>query len=129
MKKSKETIIAIDDNREFLHLLDRVLGDKFNIHTLQDANKVLDLIDSIKEVPDLILLDLVMPGSDGFQILKSIKQNRKFKKIPVVFMSGHAKQEDIIRGYKYGAHDFIEKGFNPGDLLININRLLKIEKS
>jgi DNA-binding response OmpR family regulator len=105
--KDKKIFIVEDDR--FLH---RLLADKFqqwkaNVESSFDGEEAIKNIREKK--PDVILLDIILPGADGFEILKTIKQEDNLKNIPVIILSNLGQEEDIEKGMQLGAEDFLIK--------------------
>ncbi|HHE76814.1 MAG TPA: response regulator, partial [Candidatus Parcubacteria bacterium] len=103
---------------------------------LSDAGyEVLEAIDGeegIKRVkeskPDLVLLDLILPGIDGFEVLSQIKQDPLFSDLPVIILSNLGQKEDVEKGLKLGAVDFLVKAhFTPGEIIEKIKKILREE--
>ena len=78
-----------------------------------------------KEIPDLILLDIMLPGIDGFSILKLLKENTKLKKIPVIMLSAKERENDKVLAFEFGAEDYISKPFGVFELVARIKAVLK----
>mgnify|MGYP000884135292 CR=1 FL=1 len=79
--------------------------------------------------PDLILLDIMMPEMDGYEVCQSIKANPKTTDIPVIFITGKAEHEDLIKGFKVGATDFVTKPFNAAELLSRVSTHIELKLS
>jgi two-component system, OmpR family, alkaline phosphatase synthesis response regulator PhoP len=80
---------------------------------------------AISEKPDLILLDVMMPGMNGFDVLKAIKNHPDIKDIPTVMLTALGQESDTVKGFDLGVEDYIVKPFRPAELLSRINRILK----
>ena len=120
----KKILIVEDD--EFLRSLNakRLETEGFKVSVAVDGQNALDLIP--KELPDLIFLDLLLPGVDGFEVLKKIKADDKTKAIPVIVFSNLGQKEDIERAHNLGAQDFLIKAnFTLDDVVIKIKEVLK----
>lgn len=86
-----------------------------------EALKILE-----KEIPDLILLDILMPVMDGIEVLKNIKNNDKFKNIPVILLTNLSQQDEVNRGLELGAKDYLIKShFTPSEVLEKVKNYLK----
>lgn len=118
----KKLLIVEDD--EFLMNAYRVklTNAGFEIKTALDGNEALEILKTF--IPDLILMDLVMPKRDGFSTLEEIKKDDKLKNIPVIIASNLGQKEDIDRGKSLGATDFVIKSdLNLNNLIEKINKL------
>lgn len=101
-------VLAVDDVPLNLMLVERMLA-RFDFDITKAGNGRIALEEIAKEKPDLILLDLLMPEIDGFEVLKRVKENPETAGIKVIILSALNSNEDIVRGYQLGADDFITK--------------------
>jgi CheY-like chemotaxis protein len=122
--QSKQTILIVDDIKENIDVLIELLG-KYDLIPAMDAQTAIDAALEEESI-DLILLDIMMPEIDGFQVCTALKNNPKTKHIPIIFLSAKNKQEDIQRGFELGGVDYITKPFNPDELLSRVNTHLKL---
>jgi len=105
---SKYTVLAVDDIPLNLLLVQKMLSKfNFELKTAGNGQQALDMIAQKK--PDLILLDLMMPGIDGFEILKRLRANAETADIQIVILSALNSNEDIVKGFQLGANDFVTK--------------------
>ena len=105
---SKYNVLAVDDVPLNLILVEKMLARfKFRIRKASGGRQALEEIS--QEKPDLILLDLMMPEIDGFEVLRRVRENPETSGIRVVILSALNSTEDIVRGYQMGANDFITK--------------------
>jgi len=110
MDKGKLKILIIEDsklNREMLH---KILQKDYSIIFAHDGAEALEKVKS--EEPDIILLDIILPGIDGFNVLLELKKSEASQSIPVIFITGRSNPDDEVRGLKLGAVDYITKPFN-----------------
>jgi PAS domain S-box-containing protein len=121
--KNKPLILILDDLKSELDFIEDVLiRNSFSV-TL--TNKPEDFFKKLEQIkPNLILLDILMPEIDGYEICKQIKENEKFESIPIVFLTALVKDKDVIKGLEYGAVDFITKPFNEEILLLRVQSVL-----
>jgi len=105
---SKYNVLAVDDVPLNLLLVEKMLS-KFNFRIRKAANGRIALEEIAKEKPDLILLDLMMPEVDGFEVLRQVRENPDTANIRVVILSALNSTDDIVKGYQLGANDFITK--------------------
>ncbi|MFC1724079.1 response regulator transcription factor [candidate division KSB1 bacterium] len=85
-----------------------------------------DALDSVKEhKPDLVLLDVMMPVMDGYQVLKKIKEDENLKDTPVIMLTAKGQERDVVKGFDLGSEDYIVKPFRPAELVSRIKKILK----
>ena len=120
------TILAIDDNPTNLETLSDYLTQfGFTVLLKSDGEKAFALLK--RRLPDLILLDIVMPGIDGFEICRRLKEDPDTKDIPVIFMSALSDTVDKVTGFELGAVDYITKPFQYKEVLARVNAHLTIQ--
>ena len=81
-----------------------------------------------EDPPDVVLLDIEMPGIDGYQVLSELKDDAELKDIPVVFLTSRASMTDIVAGLRGGAHDYLKKPFEPAELLARVGSAIHVKK-
>ena len=123
--ETKKHILIVDDVTTNLKVAGDVLKDKYQLSMAKSGAQALEFLKKAK--PDLILLDVRMPGMDGYETLEHIKSNVETSNIPVVFLTVDDKRESEIKGLKMGATDFILKPFEPDIMLSRIEKILQIE--
>ena len=110
MKKISEcTVLIVDDTEENLDILVEALSDDYGISVAMDGETALENLKM--EIPDIILLDIMMPGMDGYEVCRKIKANKDTQDIPVIFLTAITEIESKARGFKLGAVDYITKPF------------------
>ncbi len=112
----KIEVLIVDDMPESLELLKRVL-EKGNIAVRSATSGKAALQMTQASLPDLILLDIVMPVMDGFETCRRLKADPKTQPVPIIFLTGRGDTEKVIQGFELGAVDYINKPFNPTELL------------
>jgi len=118
-------IFVVDDNSANLMVADDVLSDYYDVFTLLSASIMFELLDNV--TPDLILLDILMPGMDGFDALRRLKESSRYADIPVMFLTSKTEPEVEAHGFEMGVMDFITKPFSGPVLLNRIKKHLLIE--
>ncbi|MEQ8167904.1 MAG: response regulator, partial [Candidatus Eremiobacterota bacterium] len=119
-------ILIVDDTRVNLQLLGKILM-KVN-YELAIANSGYEALDMLREIkPDLILLDIMMPGIDGYDVCKTLKSSPETKDIPVIFLTARSEKEDIVTGFEMGAVDYVTKPFNSSELLARVKTHLELK--
>jgi len=116
------TILIVDDMADNRLLLDALLSDKYTIQLAESGQQCLDMVSEKK--PDLILLDLVMPVMDGFEVCEKLKDNYDTQNIPVIFITSSTCDDEKLKAYELGADDFINKPFNHDELTAKISKTL-----
>ncbi len=131
MENKKFKILAIDDNMDNLITLKALINEVFSqavVLTALSGQAGLEIAE--KEDPDIILLDIIMPIMDGFEVCTQLKQNRKLREIPVVFITAlKGDKENRIRALECGAEAFLTKPIDEADLIAQILAMLKIKAS
>ncbi len=123
--KKKRKILAIDDNQPNLILL-RTHLEQMGLSALTAIDALQGIELAINQHPDLILLDIMMPGIDGFEACKRLKSDTRTSSIPVIFVSSKDQPCDKIAGLEMGAIDYITKPFNKGELMARISLVLQM---
>jgi two-component system alkaline phosphatase synthesis response regulator PhoP len=120
---SKGKILVVDDEIYIVHILDFSLGmEGYEVVTALDGEQALEKMKA--EQPDLIVLDIMMPKLDGYEVCKTIKGNPDTAHIPVILLSAKGRNVDQKMGFDVGADDYITKPFSPRKLVERINQLL-----
>ncbi|MEI6695103.1 MAG: hybrid sensor histidine kinase/response regulator [Bacteroidota bacterium] len=121
-------ILAVDDNHENLKIISSFLKDSgYKIALALDGESALKILEDNNI--DLILLDVMMPEMDGFEVCRRVKENPLTKEIPVIFLTAKNQTEDLVEGFKVGAIDYILKPFRRDELLIRIKNHLELSSS
>ncbi len=124
---TKMSILAIDDVALNLDLLVDILDPFYNVSATISGKDALIMME--ENIPDLILLDIMMPEMDGYEVCERIKKNKNWENIPIIFLTAKNETEDIVRAYKLGAADYLSKPFNPPVLLARVKAHLEIYES
>ncbi|MDC7224311.1 MAG: response regulator [Spirochaetales bacterium] len=117
----KSTLLLVDDTESNIDILIALLNEKYDLRVATDGESALEFL--CQERPDAILLDVLMPGMDGFEVMARIEGNRRTKGIPVYFISGLSEPEEYERGMSLGARGFIKKPINCRDVLGALERI------
>ena len=122
MKKPK--IVAIEDEVDILEVINYNLSKEgFDVCSALDGEEGLALIK--KEVPDLVLLDLMLPGLDGIEICRKLKTDYSTRSIPIIMVTTKGEESDIVLGLGMGADDYMVKPFRPRELMARIRSVLR----
>ena len=123
MEKKQSTIIYVDDDSISLDVGREILDKLYKIHLLSSGEELFELLQLIR--PDLILLDVKMPGMTGYEVIKKLKGNPATENIPVIFITSYNDHDNELEGLALGAIDYLSKPFSPPILMKRIeNHLL-----
>ncbi len=121
---SKKTIVVVEDEVDIREVLIYNLErEGYQVFGAADGVKGLKMIQ--EKLPDLVLLDLMLPGLDGLQICKHLKDNSATLQIPIVMVSARSEESDIVLGLELGADDYVTKPFSPRELLARVRAVLR----
>lgn len=120
----KETILIVEDEKDIVKMLEYNLGKEgFKTLSARDGETALELVG--KEQPDLILLDLMLPGIDGLEVCKALKEEKRTASIPIIMLTAKSQESDKVIGLELGADDYITKPFSPRELIARIKAVLR----
>ena len=124
MAKNKNHILVVDDEKEILELIQFNLEQNgFKVTTVKTGEAALKKARSIE--PDLIVLDLMLPGIDGLDVCRILKSDKNTEHISVIMLTAKGSEEDIIKGLELGADDYLTKPFSPKVLVARIKALIR----
>jgi diguanylate cyclase (GGDEF)-like protein len=104
-------ILIVDDEPSTLDILTGVLGEKYEVAPVMDGEQALEFCE--RRLPDLVLLDIAMPGVDGYEVCRRLKLDARTGDVPIIFVTAHNRPEDEVRGLEAGAVDFMAKPVHP----------------
>lgn len=116
------TILYIDDDPEALELYSDILSERYKVETCSEPEKCLSILE--EQSFDAVLLDVNMPGLDGFRLLEKIRKLKNGSEIPVFFISSENTMENRIKAFGLGSEDFIDRYMEPQEILMRINSRL-----
>ncbi len=120
-----QTILVVDDTNINIKILVELLGDKYDVVVAMDGKTALKI--AKEEIPDLILLDIMMPIIDGFEVCKQLKENPKTKDIPIIFLTAKTDEDSIEKAYEIGGSDYVLKPFKPKELIARVKTQLELQ--
>jgi adenylate cyclase len=119
-------ILLIEDALANIQTLSAVLKEQsYQVSVATSGQQALDLLERVR--PDLILLDIMMPGIDGFETCRRIKASTLWREIPIIFLTAKTETADILRGFEAGAVDYVSKPFNTPELLARVRTHLALD--
>ncbi len=120
----KEKILIVDDEKDIVKMLDYNLKKEgYRTAVARDGDEAISL--ASKEHPDLVLLDLMLPGKDGLEVCKALKGEGKTASIPIIMLTAKTQEADKIVGLELGADDYVTKPFSPRELIARIKAVLR----
>jgi putative two-component system response regulator len=126
-RRRAQRILVVDDNPDNIILTRELLGSRgYEVQSVTSAEEAQQAIQ--KHQPDLILLDVILPGKSGYELCRELKEDPFTRLIPVVMITGLTDREDKIRGIEAGADDFLNKPIFPEELFARVNSLLKLKE-
>lgn len=123
----KTKILIVDDDSRNIRILEEILSDDFEIEEAVNGSEALEK--ASRFMPDIILLDIMMPDIDGLEVCKSIRENHNLSFIKIILVSGKARQDEKLEGYEAGADDYITKPFDDDELLAKVKVFAKLKFS
>ena len=117
-----QNILIVDDSKTELFVLSQILGKRgFAVRTAENGDEAMRRLEEAK--PDLILMDVVMPGQNGFQLTRTITRDPRFADVPVIMCTSKNQETDKVWGMRQGARDYVVKPVNGDELLVKIQAL------
>ncbi len=120
---SERNVLVVDDAEANIDILVEALGSEYEGSVAMDGESALESVES--ELPDIILLDIMMPGMDGYEVCQRLKSDTKTAGIPIVFLTAMTDDENRARGIELGAVDYITKPFEISDVKAVVKAHLK----
>ena len=123
--KTNNSVMIIDDDLLIGRLLTHWLMQRgFEVEIAKNGRQALECLET-NEPPRLILLDIMMPFADGFEVLAEIRARKEWKKVPIIMLTSKSNETSVVRAFEAGADDYVTKPFKPAELMVRMNRLLK----
>ncbi len=119
-----ETVAVIDDEPDILKLVSlHLTKNHFNVREFSDGSSFINYLNS--EIPDLVVLDLMLPDADGFEICKYMKRKKNLSHVPIVMLTARSEEADTVLGLELGADDYVRKPFSPNELIARVKTVLR----
>ncbi|MBF0277453.1 MAG: hybrid sensor histidine kinase/response regulator [SAR324 cluster bacterium] len=125
--EGKQSILVIDDKSENIDVVVGLLGNTYEVMASTSGKTALKIVS--KNPPDLILLDIMMPEMDGYEVCRTLKESPSTREIPVIFLTAKSELEALVTGFRLGAVDFISKPFNSEEMLARVHTHLELKRS
>jgi DNA-binding response OmpR family regulator len=121
--KTKPVVLVAEDDEDILALVVFDLEDEgYEVLTARNGNEAIRI--AFERVPDLILLDVAMPGLDGYEVTRRLRADESTRGTPVVLLTARAQVKDVILGFEAGANDYVTKPFRPDELRTRLHAAL-----
>jgi DNA-binding response OmpR family regulator len=125
--RTAKVVMVVEDDAAIRELLVRSLGQEYRVYEAHDGQMALDMLSAMKE-PDLMLLDVMMPHMDGHVLAGKLKAEKRFKNVPIVFLTGLDSPKDVVMGINAGARHYVTKPFKIQDLLGKVAKAITTNK-
>ncbi len=126
MKKTKRQVLVIDDEEIMRKLLMQILSPNHEVILKENGKEALEWMYGQKNMPDLVVADLNMPEVNGFEYIQRVRESNLFGDLPLIILSGEESSAERIKCLKLGANDYLIKPFNPEELRLRIENLIKL---
>ena len=128
MSQRLSLVLIVDDNPQNIKVLGNIIGKAgYDVAVAMKGTDALQLLET--DLPDIILLDIMMPEMDGYELCSKIKANPKFKEIPVIFLTAKRETDDLVRAFNVGAVDYVTKPFNAMELLMRVRTHVELKQA
>ena len=118
--------LVVEDDPQIAHILRFILErEGYAVHHAADGRSAISLIDNLASAPAIVTLDIMLPHTDGYELLKRIRARVGWEAVPVILLTARSQEKDIVRGLEAGANDYIVKPFKPDELRARVKRLVK----
>ena len=126
MSNDSISVLAVDDNEDALFALERMLSHNgYQVYSAKSGVEALELLRS--EDIDILLLDVMMPEMDGYEVTRQMKADERLRYIPVILVTAKSNLEDIVYGLDQGADDYITKPFKQDELIARLNAVVRMK--
>jgi DNA-binding response OmpR family regulator len=121
---ARQRLLIVEDDVHMAYLLGYLAEkERFDVETIADGRKAVERIDA-GPAADLVLLDVMLPYLDGFELLEKLRANAAWKQVPVIILTSRTREHDAVRALGLGADDYLTKPFSPAELVARIRRRL-----
>lgn len=123
---NQATVLVVDDTPEMLHVVTNILAGEYRVLAAKNGERALEY--AIQERPDLIMLDILMPGLDGYEVCRRLKADPATHEIPIIFVTVMDQEQDETRGFALGAMDYVTKPFSPAVVQARVRTHLELKR-
>jgi DNA-binding response OmpR family regulator len=123
--QTNHTAVVVEDDQVVVTLLENLLTRRgFDVRVALDGRQATDFMDTLPP-PALVLLDVMLPYLDGFELIRRIREHATWNHVPIIMLTAKSQEHNIVRALDHGANDYVVKPFRPGELLARIRRVTK----
>jgi DNA-binding response OmpR family regulator len=123
---TNHTAVVVEDDQIVVTLLEHMLVRRgFEVRIALDGRQATDFMATLPSPPALVLLDVMLPYLDGFELIKRIREHATWNQVPIIMLTAKSQEHNIVRALDHGANDYLVKPFRPGELLARIRRVMK----
>ena len=129
-RQTQPTAVVVEDDQIVITLLEHMLSRHgFGVRTALDGRQAADFMETLAVPPTLVLLDVMLPYMDGFELIKRIREHATWSEVPIIMLTGKSQEHNIVRALDDGANDYILKPFRPRELMARIRRVTKLSNT
>ncbi|HQU83329.1 MAG TPA: response regulator [Pyrinomonadaceae bacterium] len=123
--KFNNSVMIVEDDRIVARLLSHTLSQRgFDVQVADNGRSAIESLDQIQPA-DLVLLDIMLPYADGFEVLSQIRSRKGWENVPIIMLTSKTQEPVVVRAFENGVDDYVTKPFQLGELMVRINRLMK----
>ncbi|THE64461.1 response regulator [Salinadaptatus halalkaliphilus] len=122
---SQEVLVVEDDEQISEILSYRLEIEGYDVTAIGDGDDCWEYLESADELPDALLLDIMLPGVNGFGLLRRFEKDDRYDDLPIILISGRGLEDDVVEGFTLGADDYVVKPFSPSEVVVRLDRLLQ----
>lgn len=123
--KFNNSVMIVEDDRIVARLLSHTLSQRgFDVQVADNGRSAIESLDQIQPA-DLVLLDIMLPYADGFEVLSQIRARKGWENVPIIMLTSKTQEPVVVRAFENGVDDYVTKPFQLGELMVRINRLMK----
>jgi len=124
--QSQRKAFVVEDDQIIVTILEHLLTRRgYAVEIARDGRQATPSIDATETAPELVLLDVMLPYVDGFELIRKIREHATWSQVPIIMLTAKSTEQHIVRALDNGANDYVVKPFRPGELMARIRRLTK----
>ncbi len=124
---SQRTVVVVEDDQIIATVLEHLLSRRgYKVEVARDGRQAVQYIDATEAPPELVLLDVMLPYVDGFELINKIRAHATWSQVPVIMLTAKSTEQHIVRALDNGANDYVVKPFRPEELMARVRRLIKV---